>query len=68
MTRRELPPVHGTDAGHQRHVVAREKPCEACREAHAAYERARKARRREQLRPGLRCAPGLGWPLEASRG
>jgi hypothetical protein len=31
--------VHGTNRGYDRHLRAREKPCDPCREAHNAYIR-----------------------------
>jgi len=40
MMARELKPC-GTNAAYARHVEAGEQPCEACKEAHAAYNRAR---------------------------
>jgi hypothetical protein len=35
---------HGTNAGHRAHFSDNEKPCQPCRDAHAAYHRNRRAR------------------------
>jgi hypothetical protein len=51
---------HGTYGGYQTHVKRRDVPCDACCRALADYRR--------RYRNVRRCAPGLGWPLEARRG
>lgn len=28
---------HGTNAGYQRHITTKERPCRPCKDAHAAY-------------------------------
>lgn len=61
--RKRRPPgerVHGTAWGYRQHVRYREVPCGWCNRANADTARAQRNKGR--------CAPGLGWPLEASRG
>jgi hypothetical protein len=60
MPRRLLPREHGTERGYRQHVTDRTVPCNGCLNGHGAAEQKRRARGR--------CAPGLGWPLEARRG
>ncbi len=50
VTRRELEPVAcGTEQGFMRHRHLREEKCRPCLDAHAAHERERVARAREQV-------------------
>lgn len=55
----EVPEGCGTEAGYHRHRSHREEACEACRVAHADYERERQ-RRAEAMRPRSRSKlPGV---------
>jgi hypothetical protein len=55
-----LPREHGTERGYRQQHAEGEVPTTANLVAHSAYVQKRRNRGR--------CAPGLGWPLEASRG
>jgi hypothetical protein len=57
--RKAGPIAHGTEGGYQRHSKDGTVPCTICLMAHA--------RRSETGRRRGKCAPGLGWPLEARR-
>ena len=58
---RPQPISHGTYGGYQVHVKRRSVPCAACEAARKRYKAAYRLRR-------VRCAKGLGLPLEARRG
>jgi hypothetical protein len=58
-----LPREHGTMRGFNQHRYHFEQPCDAC---NAVRRAARQGQQYRQRNKG-RCAPGLGWPLEARR-
>jgi hypothetical protein len=49
--------------GFHQHRYYLETPCDACN----AVRRAAKQRQQYRQRNAGKCAPGLGWPLEAAR-
>lgn len=55
LTRKTLPRInHGTHNGYNRHIVHRQPPCDACREAHRQYTAAlRRIRKRAQNRDNI---------------
>lgn len=53
------PIKHGSRSGFITHKNRGEEPCTPCRQADDRYKRDYRARGK--------CAPGLGWPLEARR-
>ena len=59
MPKPRLPREHGTERGYRQHAADRTIAGRGCLVAHSAHVQ----RQRDQGR----CAPGLGWPLEARR-